>query len=70
MTETKVIDDKTHFKNFVPDKVENEWLSAGMIIQMLFRGFPYKDLPSDVQAAVDAEMLKRHGKSNEALAKQ
>jgi hypothetical protein len=62
MTESKVAaDGRIWYKNSFPDLVENEWLTVGMFIRMLFTGMPYDELPDDVASAVDAEMTKRVG---------
>lgn len=60
-TETKIMNGKLYYKNPYPTRVRNEWLTADMIIRLLFVGFSYDNLPTDIQDAVDAEMFRRHG---------
>jgi hypothetical protein len=60
MTETKVMNGKTYFRNPI-EWVKNDWLDVESFIRLLFAGVPYSSLPVDIQKAVTVEMLKRHG---------
>ncbi len=52
------------FKNTFASTVENKELSVDNIIRLLFFGVvKHKDLPENIQIAVDAEMARRNKQS-------